>query len=66
MEELEKLKKLLHLWMEHNDRDARIYRDWAEKTSSIKKDSLSVVLWGLYYETKKLKEIFEEAIKMIG
>ena len=52
--------------MEHNDRDARIYRDWAEKASSIKKDTLSVVLWRLYHKTKKLKEIFEEAIKMIG
>jgi hypothetical protein len=66
VEELEKLKKLLHLWMEHNDRDTQIYRDWAEKASSIKKDTLSVVLWRLYYESKKLKEIFEEAIKMIG
>jgi predicted HTH transcriptional regulator len=66
MDELEKLKKLLHYWMEHNDRDVRIYRDWAEKASSLGNKELSKILIGLSDETKKLDRLFEEAIKMIG
>jgi len=65
MDELEKLKKLLYYWMEHNDRDAQIYRDWAEKTASLGNKELSKILIGLSDETKKLDRLFEEAVKMI-
>jgi predicted HTH transcriptional regulator len=66
MNELEKLKKLLYYWIEHNDRDAQIYWDWAEKVSSFGNKELTKVLIGLSDETKKLNRLFEEAIKMIG
>jgi hypothetical protein len=66
MNELEKLKKLLHYWMEHNDRDAQNYKDWAEKVSSFGNKELTKVLNGLSDETKKLNRLFEEAIKIIG
>jgi hypothetical protein len=65
MNELEKLKKLLYYWMEHNNRDAQNYRDWAEKASSLGNEELSKILIGLSDETKKLNRLFEEAIKMI-
>jgi hypothetical protein len=65
MEDIEKLRRLLHHWMEHNDEHAKTYRDWAEKTSTINGE-LSGVLNQLYLETKKLKGLFEDAIKKIG
>ncbi len=65
MEDIEKLRTLLHHWMEHNDEHARTYRDWAEKTSPINGE-LSGVLNQLYLETKKLKGLFEDAIRKIG
>lgn len=65
MNELEKLKKLLCHWMEHNDEHAETYRQWAEKASSIGNEELSKILGSLYHETKKLNGLFEEAIKAI-
>ncbi|MDI6727458.1 MAG: hypothetical protein QMD44_00860 [Thermodesulfovibrionales bacterium] len=65
MNELEKLKRLLHHWNEHNNEHAEIYRDWAEKASLLGNEELSKVLDKLYHETKKLNGLFEEAIKTI-
>lgn len=66
MDEFEKLKTLLHHWMEHNDEHAQIYRDWAEKASSLGNQELSEILSRLSDETEKLNRLFEKAIKMIG
>ncbi len=63
MDELEKLKKLLHCRMEHNGRDVRIHRDWAEKASFLCNEELSKILIDLSDETKKPDRLFEEAIK---
>ncbi|MEW6416702.1 MAG: hypothetical protein AB1480_01080 [Nitrospirota bacterium] len=52
MDELEKLKMLLHHQMEHNNEHAAIYRDWAEKASSLGNNELSRILDLLYHETK--------------
>jgi len=66
MDELEKLKRLLCYWMEHNNEHAQNYGNWAEKASSLGNQELSKILIGLSDETKKLNRLFEEAIKMIG
>ncbi len=63
MNELEKLKRLLRHWMQHNDEHAEVYMDWAEKASSLGKEELSEVLSSLYHETRKLDGLFEEAIR---
>ncbi len=65
MDDLEKLKKLLHHWMEHNDEHAGVYREWAEKTSSLGRNEVSEILDRLYAETKKLNRLFEEALKKL-
>ncbi len=65
MDDLEKLKKLLHHWMEHNDEHARVYREGSEKTSSLGKEEVSEILERLYLETKKLNGLFEEALKKL-
>ncbi|MCL4455974.1 MAG: hypothetical protein M1147_02515 [Nitrospirae bacterium] len=66
MNELDKLKHLLHHWKEHNDEHAETYRQWAEKASSLGNEELSKVLDKLYHETKKMNGLFEEAEKVIG
>lgn len=66
MNELDKLKHLLHHWMEHNDEHAETYREWAAKTASLGYTELSAVLERLYRESKRLKGLFEEAMKEAG
>lgn len=66
MEELEKLKKLLHHWKEHNDGHAESYRIWSEKASAQGEEELSKVLGRLYSETKGLDGLFDEATGLIN
>ena len=66
MNELDKLKHLLHHWKEHNDEHAETYRQWAEKASSLGNEELSKVLDKLYHETKKMNGLFEEAMRKIA
>jgi len=66
VDELEKLKMLLHHWMEHNNEDAETYRGWAKRASSLGIEELSEILSRLSDETMKLNRLFEEAIKKIG
>lgn len=66
MNELEKLKHLLHHWKKHNDEHAEIYGDWADKMSSLGNKELSAILLNLYNETKKLNGLFEAAEKSLG
>ena len=65
MDELSKLKHLLHHWAEHNDEHAETYRQWAEKAATLGNKELSEVLGKLYHEAKKMNGLFEEAEKLI-
>ncbi len=65
MNELEKLKHLLHHWMEHNDEHAETYRQWSEKALSAGNKELSEVLMTLSDESKGLKRLFEKAINSV-
>jgi carboxypeptidase C (cathepsin A) len=65
MNELERLKKLLHHWIEHNDEHAEAYLEWSKKASSLGKKELSNRLEKISVEAKKLNELFIKAIKTI-
>jgi hypothetical protein len=65
MDEIEKLKRLIPHWMEHNDEHAETYQNWSEKVFSLGMKELSEILKKLYQESKKLRELFEEAMRMI-
>jgi hypothetical protein len=65
MNELERLKKLLHHWIEHNDEHAEAYLEWSKKASSLGNKELSSILEKISVEAKKLNELFIEAIKTI-
>ena len=66
MDDLQKLKHLLHHWKEHNDEHAETYRQWAERASVLGNEELSNILAMLYNDTKKLNGLFEDAMKAIG
>jgi hypothetical protein len=66
MEDLEKLKRLIPHWMEHNDEHAETYKNWAEKASSVDMKELSMILIKLHQESKKLRELFEEAMRIVS
>ena len=65
MDDLEKLKTLLPHWMKHNDEHAKTYKDWAEKMSSLGKKELSEALEAIHQESQKLRELFEEALRVV-
>ncbi len=66
MDDLEKLKKLLPHWIEHNDEHARTYRDWAGKMSSLGREELSQALMAIHQESLKLRSLFEETLKVVN
>lgn len=65
MDEIEKLKKLLHHWQEHNNEHAEVYREWAEKLSFLGKGDSAKELERLYRETKNMNALFEEALRKL-
>jgi hypothetical protein len=65
MDEIEKLRKLLHHWMEHNDEHTETYLDWSKKASSLGNTDLSNILKQISIESKKLNELFIKAIKAL-
>lgn len=65
MNDGEKLKHLLHHWLEHNLEHAGVYRDWAGRVSAAGNEELSHILASLCDETKKLNRLIEEALKKV-
>ena len=66
MTELDKLKKLLEHWAEHNEEHAKTYLEWAEKASASGDKELSSILKEIAENTKKMDGLFEKAKKAIG
>jgi hypothetical protein len=66
MENHEKLRTLLHHWMEHNDEHAETYREWAEKAAATGNQDVAAVLMKLCDETKKLTPLMKEAMDKLG
>ncbi|MBZ0155676.1 MAG: energy-coupling factor ABC transporter ATP-binding protein [Alphaproteobacteria bacterium] len=65
MNELDKLKHLLHHWQEHNDEHADTYKEWSQKMSALGRQDLAGVLDALYRDASKLGTLFEEAMRML-
>lgn len=65
MNELAKLKHLLHHWKEHNGEHAETYRQWAEKASLIGNRDLADALECLCRKTKELDACFDKALKAV-
>lgn len=65
MEELDKLKKLLHHWAEHNEEHAAIYKDWASKAAQLNQSEVSGILDLIHLETNKITDLFNRALKKL-
>jgi hypothetical protein len=66
LDQLEKLKRMLSYWEEHNNEHAKIYMEWAAKISSLGNKELSRTLINLYKEQKGLNRRIKKAKQMIG
>jgi rubrerythrin len=62
MTELEKLKHLLHHWIEHNDAHVKTYSEWAEKAERLGNRELSNILKEIARETKNQEKLFKKAL----
>jgi hypothetical protein len=65
MNDREKLKSLLHHWMEHNHEHAEVYSEWARKASALGNEELSGILMQLAQETETLDKLFQKAITVV-
>ena len=65
MNDREKLKSLLHHWMEHNHEHAEVYSEWARKASALGNEELSGILIQLAKETETLDKLFQKAITVV-
>lgn len=65
MTELDKLKKLLEHWAEHNEEHAKTYLEWAEKAAASGDNTLSSILKEIAESTKRMDGLFEKAKKAV-
>ena len=62
MDELNKLNHLLKHWIDHNKDHVSNYNEWAEKAEALGEHKLSEILRRIAEDSKKLEELFREAI----
>lgn len=65
MNDIDKLKHLLHHWIEHNETHARTYSEWASKAASLEEKELAGILAQIADESKKIEELFKKALESI-
>ena len=65
MNTLEKLRKLIPHWQEHNEEHAQSYRRWAEEAEADGHHKVAEILKRLYEETIRINFLFEEARKEV-
>lgn len=64
--DIEKLKKLLEHWAEHNEEHAKTYLEWSGKAEKSGNKELYNILKEIAENTKKLDGLFEKAKKIVG
>ena len=58
----EKIHKILHHWLNHNDEHAQTYLDWAEKAKANAMSEVGTLLEEAAEITKEISKKFEEAL----
>ncbi len=66
MTDLEKLKKLIQHWAEHNEEHVNTYLEWADKAEKSGDKEIYNILREIAESTKKMDGLFERAKKIIG
>lgn len=65
MKDIEKLKRLIEHWAEHNEEHAKTYTEWAEKAKASDNKKLHDILKEIADTTKKMDDLFEKAKKAV-
>lgn len=60
MEDIEKLKKLIEHWEEHNAEHAETYRQWVEKAREMGRDDIADLLGEIAEKTKGIEDLFKK------
>lgn len=63
MEELEKLKKLVEHWKEHNEEHLKSYKEWAAKAESMGNKELAETLAEIVKKSEKIDKLLKRASK---
>lgn len=66
MTDLEKLKKLLQHWAEHNEEHVNTYLEWADKAEKSGDKEIYNILREIAESTKKMDGLFEKAKRIVG
>ncbi|MBI5026088.1 MAG: ABC transporter ATP-binding protein [Nitrospirae bacterium] len=66
MTDLEKLKKLLEHWMQHNTEHAKTYTEWAGKAEAMGENELAKTLKEIADETARMEKLFQKAKKVMN
>jgi hypothetical protein len=64
-QEIEKLKKLLAHWIEHNGSHAQNYREWAAKAEEANRSNVAIELKQVAELTNKITGHFERAKELL-
>ena len=62
----QKLEKLLHHWIKHNDAHAETYREWMKKAGEEELDDIADLMKGAADLTAQITEKFEQALRSIS
>lgn len=64
MDDIEKLKRLLHHWIEHNQEHSKTYREWAERLKGLNPEA-SLLLEDIARETGRIDELFKKIMRVL-
>lgn len=65
MKDIEKIKKLIEHWAEHNIEHAKTYYEWAEKAKASGNNKLYEILLEISDMTKKMDHLFQKAKDLV-
>lgn len=66
MDDLDKLRHLLHHWKEHNKEHGETYRKWAEKIKAMGYEDLGEALECLFHKTEEMDNCFEKIAQLMN
>lgn len=64
MDDIEKLRRLIPHWIEHNEEHSESYKHWAQRINESNPE-LSQILYEVSREGEKLNDLLKKAIKLL-
>ena len=63
--DIDKLRHLLKHWVEHNEAHVKTYNEWADKSESMGKHDLALIIREIADKSEKLDELFKRAMEIV-